>query len=106
VLAAGCARSLQQVQLAQGPPALIGELWQDPSDLEQRDLFHGPEGTRLLPRDASYAFVAKDTSGWSPGFDVRDGDGVEWSVKLGAEAQSEVVSSRILWAIGFHQPPA
>jgi hypothetical protein len=30
---------------------------------------------------------------------------VEWSVKLGPEAQSEVVSSRILWAIGFHQPP-
>ena len=105
-LTANCARSLQQVQLAQGPPALIGELWQAPSDLEQRDLFHGTGGPRLVPRDASYAFAAKDTSGWSPGFDVRDGDGVEWSVKLGAEAQSEVVSSRILWAIGFHQPPA
>jgi hypothetical protein len=49
--------------------------------------------------------VARDTSGWSPGFDVRGRDGVEWSVKLGLEAQSEVVSSRILWAMGFHQPP-
>jgi hypothetical protein len=49
--------------------------------------------------------VARDTSGWSPGFDVRDAAGAEWSVKLGPEAQSEVVSSRILWAIGFHQPP-
>ena len=36
---------------------------------------------------------------------MRDDTGLEWSVKLGPEAQSEVVSSRILWAIGFHQPP-
>ena len=58
-----------------------------------------------MPRDATYNFVAKDTTGFSPGFDVRDEDGLEWSVKLGPEAQSEVVTSRILWAIGFHQPP-
>ena len=58
-----------------------------------------------MPRDASFTFVARDTSGWSPGFDVRSEDGTDWSVKLGPEAQSEVVSSRILWAIGFHQPP-
>jgi hypothetical protein len=57
------------------------------------------------PPEAAFAFVAEDTSGWSPGFDVRDASGMEWSVKLGPEAQSEVVSSRILWAIGFHQPP-
>ena len=58
-----------------------------------------------MPRDATYSFVAKDTSGFSLGFDVRSADGLEWSVKLGPEAQSEVVTSRILWAIGFHQPP-
>ena len=38
-------------------------------------------------------------------FDVRDAHGVEWSVKLGPEAQSAVVTSRILWALGFHPPP-
>jgi hypothetical protein len=27
-----------------------------------------------------------------------------WSVKTGPEAQTEVVASRVLWAIGFHQP--
>lgn len=101
----GCARGLRRVQAAPGPPAGIGELWQEPPELGQRDLFHGPGGPRLAPRDASYAFVARDTTGWSPGFDVRARDGVEWSVKLGPEAQTEVVSSRILWAIGFHQPP-
>ena len=26
-------------------------------------------------------------------------------MKLGPEAQSEVVTSRILWGLGFHQPP-
>ena len=36
---------------------------------------------------------------------MRDASGRIWSVKLGIEAQSEVTSSRILWAIGFHQPP-
>jgi hypothetical protein len=30
---------------------------------------------------------------------------MEWSVKTGPEGQSEVVTSRILWAVGFHQPP-
>ncbi|HJR59505.1 MAG TPA: hypothetical protein VJ813_08910 [Vicinamibacterales bacterium] len=105
IVAAGCARGLRQVQLVQGHPASVGELWQEPADIEQRDLFHGPGGPDLMPRDTSYTFVARDTSGWSPGFDVRSQDGVEWSVKLGPEAQTEVVSSRILWAIGFHQPP-
>ncbi len=27
-----------------------------------------------------------------------------WDVKLGPEAQSEVVTSRVLWALGYHQP--
>jgi hypothetical protein len=58
-----------------------------------------------MPRGQVYTFVTRDTSGFSPGFDVRDEDGLQWSVKLGPEAQSEVVTSRILWAIGFHQPP-
>ena len=32
-------------------------------------------------------------------------DGVEWSVKLGPEAHTEVVLSRVLSAVGYHQPP-
>lgn len=102
---AGCSRGLQKVLVPPGQPAGVAELWVEPTDIQSRDLFHGPGGQRLLPRDDSYAFVRKDTSGWSPGFDVRSRDGVEWSVKLGPEAQTEVVASRILWAIGFHQPP-
>jgi hypothetical protein len=36
---------------------------------------------------------------------VKDATGREWSVKLGPEAETEVVASRLLWAIGYHQPP-
>ena len=103
VASEGCARSLQRVQLAQGAPATIAELWQEPS--APRDLFAGAGGEGLAPKSDTFTFVARDTSGWSPGFDVRDANGLEWSVKLGPEAQSEIVTSRILWALGFHQPP-
>jgi len=101
----GCARRLQQAQVLPGAPHSIAELWQEPVDLEQRDLFYGAGGSALAPKDTVFQFVARDTSGWSPGLDVKDANGVEWSVKLGPEAQSEVVASRVLWAIGFHQPP-
>ena len=105
VAIAACGRITREVRLTTNPLISIDELWQEPADLEQRDLFHGPGGRTLMPRDTSFDFVARDTGGWSPGFDVRSRDGVEWSVKLGPEAQSEVVASRILWAMGFHQPP-
>jgi hypothetical protein len=100
----GCGRITRDVRLVAEPGARVDELWQEPLDLERRDLFHGSGGSARQPRSTSFEFVARDEGGWSPGFDVR-GDGVEWSVKLGPEAQSEVVASRILWAIGFHQPP-
>jgi hypothetical protein len=101
----GCSKPMARLQVVQGSPAVPAELWQDPIDLAKRDLFHGAGGSRLAPKDAEFTFVAKDTSGWSPGFDVKDQQGIEWSVKLGPEAQSEVLASRVLWAIGFHQPP-
>ena len=100
---AACARQVRNVQVTPTAPAGIAELWQAPR--EPRDLFHGPGGEAAVPRERTFAFVAEDTTGWSPGFDVRDDSGLEWSVKTGLEAQSEVVTSRILWGIGFHQPP-
>jgi hypothetical protein len=83
----------------------VGELWVDPGDGPARDLFFGPGGAALAPTPSvGYDLVAMDASGFSPGYDVRDREGTSWSVKLGPEAQSEVVVSRILWAIGYHQP--
>jgi hypothetical protein len=85
----------------------IGELWQEPADLLDRDLFVGPGGAALAPPSTggTYEFLAFKTSGTNPGYDVRDSSGRVWSVKLGIEAQPEVTASRILWAMGYHQPP-
>ena len=85
----------------------IWELWQAPEDIVSRDAYHGPGGAELAPQvGAVFNWVATDTTGYSPGFEVRGSDGRNWSVKLGPEAQTEVVASRILWAVGYHQPPA
>ena len=84
----------------------VTRLWQEPTDLATRDLFHGVGGASLAPDPAKpFEFIQADTSGYSPGYDVRDANGIEWSVKLGSEAQPEVAVSRILWALGYHQPP-
>ena len=83
----------------------IAELWQEPTDLLQRDLFYGPGGATLAPpNDGTFQFVAFKTTGTNPGYDVKDASGRLWSVKLGIEAQPEVTTSRILWAMGFPQP--
>jgi len=88
-----------------GAPADIAELWQEPTDLLERDLMNGPGGAELAPPlNGSYEFVAFKTTGTNPGYDVKDASGRIWSVKLGVEAQSEVTASRILWAMGYPQP--
>jgi hypothetical protein len=87
------------------PPVDVAQLWIDPADLESRSLFDGPGGAALAPAaSAVYELVKVDNTGYSPGYDVRDPKGTEWSVKLGPEAQTELAASRILWAIGYHQP--
>src|SRR5919201_4203957 len=85
--------------------SVIAQLWVAPDDLQKRNLFDGPWGRELAPNpDATYTYLSTH-NGFSPGFDVRGPDDSEWSVKLGDEAQPEVVASRILSAIGYHQPP-
>jgi hypothetical protein len=86
--------------------ASIEQLWQEPADFASRNLFSGPGDPHMAPDpDATHQFVAHKRTGKNPGYDVRAADGRLWSVKLGEEAQPEVVTSRLLWAIGFHQPP-
>lgn len=86
--------------------APLAELWIEPADLEQRDLFWGPGGRALAPPgDAEYKLIESDHRGHSPGYRVEGPDGRHWKVKIGDEAQPEIVVSRFLWAIGYHQPP-
>ena len=90
--------------VAAGEKAPLEQLWEPPEDLAARDLFHGPGGTELAPPDAPFRFVSEDTEGHSGGYEVIDVHGRRWDVKVGEEAQAELVASRILWAVGFHQP--
>lgn len=96
-----------QAQPASDAPHEIDELWQEPTNLAERDLLLGPGGASITPpaNGSTFEFVSYKIAGTNPGYDLRDATGRMWSVKLGVEAQPEVTSSRILWAIGFHQPP-
>jgi len=86
-------------------PDQIKELWIDPGD-EARDLFWGIGGKKYAPEsDAVYKFKDRDDIGFSSSYGVKDKNDVEWSAKIGPEAQTEVVVSRILWGLGYHQPP-
>ena len=97
------------------PPELvqIEELWERPDDLDAQDLFYGPWGREHAPAaDAAYRFVKPKTSGVNPGMTVTDARGREWSVKQashdparGDEGPVEIVLSRVLSAVGYHQPP-
>ena len=105
VVLAACAPPPHAETRSTQAAADTAELWHEPVDLLQRDLFAGPGGAALAPSASNtFEFVSFKTSGTNPGYEVRDEAGRVWSVKLGVEAQSEVTTSRILWALGFHQP--
>lgn len=92
------------VDASRGAPPLSG-LWA-PVRVAARDLVNGVGGAALRPREGVHmTFKAEDVTGASPGWDVTDAAGRRWDVKLGPEARTEVVASRLLWAIGYHQPP-
>jgi hypothetical protein len=75
-------------------------LWQDPGDIRAKDLFNGPGGVKERPQ-LPLKFVKEDNHGHNSKFDADDANGTKWKVKLGIEAQPEVVASRLLWAIGY-----
>jgi hypothetical protein len=97
------------------PPELvrIEELWERPADLESRDLYFGPWGREHAPSaDEVYRFSKPKTGGTNPGMTVVDAQGREWHIKQpshdpgrGDEGPVEVVVSRVLSAVGYHQPP-
>lgn len=101
--ATGCALTTRPTL----PPGIMAELWQEPADLEHRDLFYGAGGARRAPDpNDRQQFLGAKATGTQPGYDVKDSRGRQWSVKMGPEARVEVVVSRVVWAVGYHQPPA
>jgi hypothetical protein len=94
------------------PPPPSASLWTAPDDLASRDLFYGPWGKENAPDpNGVYKLVERKHTGVNLGMTVKDAAGREWSVKqpypggLDPEGPVEVVISRLLSAIGYHQPP-
>lgn len=75
-------------------------LWRDPGNIAARNLLYGPGSEDLAPV-APFTFLKESKKGESPKFEVKDARGVVWTVKLGEEAQSETVSTRLVWAMGY-----
>lgn len=103
---AAAAAALVVLASSSRPPdaADVAPLWSEPEP--GRDLFHGVGGRALAPDPLDF-FTVKSVKrgGFSRGYTVLDRAGRQWSAKLYPEARTEVVASRILWAVGFHQPP-
>jgi hypothetical protein len=93
-----------------GPPGAT--LWEAPTAASAQDLIYGPWGRERAPDPGdTFTFVERKHSGVNPGMTVTDSRGREWSVKqpypggMDSEAPVEVVVSRLLSAMGYHQPP-
>jgi hypothetical protein len=86
----------------------MAELWIEPG-ASPRNLYDGPHGVDVKDRpvtDGRYDVISKDITGFSTTYKVRDAAKREWNVKIGPEAQTEVVAARIVWAVGYHEVPS
>ena len=110
-LGMACAGVKVPVATTAKPPA-GASLWVEPTDLASRDLFYGPWGSEHAPDpNGVYTLVERKHTGVNLGLTVKDEQDREWSVKqpypggLDSEAPVEVALSRLLSAVGYHQPP-
>ena len=103
-VASACAPTIRST--LPGPPSTdqLAELWVEPEP--SRALLFGVGGEQLAPDPgARYRVLEIKKGGFSAGYTVQDPKGREWSAKFDPEAHTEVVASRLLWALGYHQPP-
>jgi hypothetical protein len=56
----------------------------------------------MKPDLSKVSFIAEEKGGYSKKYRVRDGSDRCWVAKIGAEAQSEVAATRLLWAAGYN----
>ena len=80
-------------------------LWQEPTDIESRDLFYGIGGREGAPDPAGkFTFLGDHGSPTdsNPKIDVKDEQGSKWTVKFGPEVKAETAATRIVWAVGYH----
>jgi hypothetical protein len=94
------------------PNEPLTALWEEPTNIASRNLFTGPWSADHAPSPlATFTLVGLKSQGVNPGIVVMDPSGREWHVKqhaknnAGDEGPVEVVISRVLSAVGYHQPP-
>jgi len=91
--------SIQSEDTREGRPVM----WEEPVDLETRDLLYGIGGQRGEPDpSAKYRFIERDKAGNSEKIVVEDTRDRRWTIKFGPEARPETTASRIAWAVGYH----
>jgi hypothetical protein len=112
VIAGASCAGVGRPQVQNTPPKPGVSMWTEPKDIASRDVFYGPWGRELAPDPKDvYELVEMKHTGVNLGMTVKDSKDREWSVKqpypgnLDSEAPVEVVVSRLLSAIGYHQPP-
>ena len=89
----GRQESSKQANIIVGQPFL----WEEPGDIEQRDLFYGRGGREGAPDPAGkYRFIRRSTTGTQKKIIVTDDRGREWTVKFGPEAKPETTASIIV----------
>ena len=99
-----CHATIRSTQTTPPTREQLAELWHAPTTA--RDLAWGVGGRRLAPDpDVPYTVIAVKRAGFSMGLTVEGPNGRKWSAKMPPEAPTEVVASRILWGVGYHQPP-
>jgi hypothetical protein len=76
-------------------------LWNDPTDIQSRNLLLGSGGESMKPNLSQVTFVEQKSGGYSTKYRVKDGAGNEWIAKIGKEAQTDTAANRILWALGY-----
>ncbi len=76
-------------------------LWNEPTDLESRNLILGAGGEEMKPDISKVVFLEVKTGGFSTKYRVRDGKGNEWVAKVGKEAQTDTAANRLVWALGY-----
>ena len=81
---------------------LPARIWRDPGDMASLDLIYGAGGKAHAPDPTGTStFVKEDLLESSPKFEITDGQGVAWKVKLGPESKPETAATRFLWAAGY-----
>jgi hypothetical protein len=99
-----CHRSVKSTLPGPPSPAQLAELWVPPDPA--RDLYWGVGGKRLAPDPSvTYKVIEVKRTGFSRGFTLIGPADREWSAKFPPEAATEIVASRLLWGVGYHQPP-